>query len=101
MKYREDGFEAAAVEALKDRYDLSEGCVKVWQRRTMDISDVVSGIKHVKSIGFNTIVYNCIVPLKERLSKEYDIDIIDGNDLIVECIRNEKLMKYSGVIRYE
>jgi hypothetical protein len=76
--------------------------VKVWRRTDrMSIDDILRGCRFVKSLDFNTIVYNCIVPLKEKISIETGIHIVDGNDLIVMCIRNEELLKYEGLIYYK
>jgi len=88
------------AEVVSKIFNIDERCVKVWRRDRMNITDVLIGIRYVKSIGQNTLVYNTIVPFKERLSKEYQIAILDGNDLIVKCISNDELLKFEGLIRY-
>lgn len=98
----DDDFRKVVVDIFKKwpHRKLNEQCVKVWRTDRMNLCDILRGCNFVKSLGFNTIVYNCIVPLKEKISVETGIHIVDGNDLIVMCIRNDELLKFEGLIRY-
>lgn len=85
---------------ISNIFNIDERCVKVWRTDKMNINDVLIGINFVKSIGQNTIIYNTIVPFKERLSEEQGITILDGDDLILKCFSNNELLKFEGLIKY-
>lgn len=99
MEYESDR-NAKFAKIVSKIFNIDESCVKVWGRDRMLLDDVKRGCDYVKSIGENTIVYNNIVPLKERLSAELGVRIIDGDDLISLCIKHDDLCSYSGLIRY-
>ena len=82
-------------------FNIDKRCVKVWKKDKMNIKDVLFGCIFVKSIGQNTIIYNTVVPFKEKLSKENNVTIIDGNDLICKCNSNNDLLEFEGLIRYK
>ena len=50
------------LEGLK----FSPECIKSWSSPKMNYSDVLRGINHVKSLGYNVLVYTNQVLLKER-----------------------------------
>jgi len=99
-KKEHEKFKKIVFNIFKDLYKIDETCVKIWQADHMSIYDVFIGCDYVKRIGCDTIIYNNIVPFKEKLSKETGITILDGNDLILKCIRNDKLLKFEGMIHY-
>lgn len=81
--------------------ELNPDCVKVWRIiDNLPIQVVLMGCRHVKSIGFNTVVYNTIVPFKKEISEREGINILDGNDLILFCFRDEELLRYERIIKY-
>lgn len=88
-------------EIVSKIYNVDERCVKIFRTKRMNIGDIIRGIMFVKSIGSDTIIYNTIIPLKDKISEEHEIKIIDGNDLMIECIKNKDLMNYSGLIDYK
>lgn len=59
----------------------NENTIKCWSQPIMNISDVMYGIRYVKSIGENRIIYTNKVPHKERLSKENNLIILDVDNL--------------------
>lgn len=65
----------------KEKIVITDYNIKSWPQETMRISDVLNGINHVKSNGGKTIVYTNTVPLKEKLSIDHEIKILDIEDL--------------------
>lgn len=89
------------VSDLNPYFELNSECVKVWHTDNMLISNVMIGCEHVKSLGFNVIVYNTIIPLKKEISEKTGLNILDGNDLILLCLKYDELLKYEVLIYYK
>lgn len=97
---KDSEFKKVVTRLLNTSYNLNEDCVKVWGRDEMLYNDVIRGCDHVKELGYDTIVYNNIVPLKSKISEELGINILDGNDLIQLFTRNHELDEFEDLIRY-
>ncbi len=78
------------IEALtKAGYRIrQEEQIKSWNQPRMTHYNILRGINFCKLRGYKTLVYTNTVLLKERLSKEYNITILDIHDLRI--IANER-----------
>ena len=98
MKFRE--LVAKLISDSNQYLELNSECVKVWHTDKMLIQNVMIGCDQVKKLGFNTIVYNVVVPLKKEISERTGINIFDGDDLILLAIRNQELLNHEGIIKH-
>lgn len=77
------------VEALYQAgYRIKDDQIKTWSQPYMLHNDILLGINFCKNRGYKTIVYTNTVPAKEKLSKDYNITILDIHDL--RTIANER-----------
>lgn len=88
------------VSDLDPYFELDSECVKVWHSDKMLIQNVMIGCEQVKKLGFNTIVYNVVVPLKIEISERTGLNIFDGNDLILLSLGNQELLNHEGIIKH-
>lgn len=88
--YNKEKYIPTILELLSNKYIIDENCIKVWSCDTMAISDVLRGIKYVRSIGKNIIVYTNRVNHKERLSSDFNIKILDIDDITDLFLKHKK-----------
>lgn len=79
---------------------LNSDCVKMWRSDKISIQIVLIGCRYVKQLGFNTVVYNTVVPFKKEISEREGVNILDANDLVHFCFIDEELLKYENLIKY-
>jgi hypothetical protein len=89
-QYNKVKYIPAILELLSKEYIIDENCIKVWSCDTMVISDVLRGIKYVRSIGKNIIVFTNKVNHKERLSSDFNIKILDIEDITNLLLEHKK-----------
>jgi hypothetical protein len=66
----------------KEGYDISDDIIKVWNRPTMMIGDVIIGCNYVKRVGSDIVVYTNSVPNKEYIESNEKVKIFDNEDLL-------------------
>jgi hypothetical protein len=81
--YQKDKALPQILEMLKkEGYNVTTDNIKSWSTPTMMVGDVLRGIEYIKLNGLgNIIVYTNKVSLKEKISEDYEIVILDIEDL--------------------
>ena len=65
----------------KEGYNVKIDQIKSWGQSNMSYDDILRGIKFCKDNNYGVLVYTNTVLLKERISSEHNITILDIHDL--------------------
>jgi hypothetical protein len=97
--YQKDKALPQILEMLKkEGYNVTPDNIKSCSTPTMMVGDVLRGIGYIKSNGLgNIIVYTNKVSLKDKISEDYEIVILDIEDLSKIALKQKNYEIYDSI----
>jgi hypothetical protein len=80
---------------LKERITINKEDIKIWSQPMMYLTSLLNDLNKAKKTNKKVIVYTNVVPSKDIFCKEYNIKIIDINDLILYCEKHKDCELYN------